>query len=47
MHGGIQINLRRMNFTTVNDDGETANCGGGALQYEMTAELFKQNKRAG
>jgi hypothetical protein len=47
VHRGIQINLRKMNHTTVNDDGETATIGGGALQYEVTAELLKQNKRAG
>ncbi|KAH7025021.1 uncharacterized protein B0I36DRAFT_387406 [Microdochium trichocladiopsis] len=44
MHNGIQINLRRMNSVTVNDDGLTATAGGGILQWEATRALFAKGK---
>ncbi|RDA85405.1 hypothetical protein CP532_1951 [Ophiocordyceps camponoti-leonardi (nom. inval.)] len=46
LQGGIQINMRRMNHTRLNLDGETANVGGGTLQREITAALFAEGKRA-
>lgn len=47
VHGGIQINMRRMNHTIVNCDGKTATAGGGVMQYEITSALDKQGKQAG
>ncbi|KAF2853831.1 FAD-binding domain-containing protein [Plenodomus tracheiphilus IPT5] len=43
---GIQINLRRLNTTTLSRDGKTANVGGGTLQYEITRSLFAKGKYA-
>ncbi|KAF2492995.1 FAD-binding domain-containing protein [Lophium mytilinum] len=43
---GIQINMRRLNTTTVDAGGKTATVGGGTLQYEITRELFAHNKQA-
>ncbi|KAJ4295318.1 hypothetical protein N0V90_007329 [Kalmusia sp. IMI 367209] len=44
---GIQINLRKLNSTTVDKGGKTATVGGGVLQWEATRALFAQNKQAG
>lgn len=45
--GGVQINMRRMNETTLGPDGATAVAGGGVMQYQITAALAAHNKRAG
>jgi len=47
VHGGIQINLRRMNQTKVQKNGKLSSSGGGVMQYEITASLFEQGKQAG
>lgn len=47
MQGGIQINMRKLNTTTLSSDGKTAVVGGGTLQYEITRALFEKNKYAG
>ncbi|KAI9903504.1 hypothetical protein N3K66_000033 [Trichothecium roseum] len=44
--GGVQINMRRMNATTLGPDGTTALAGGGVMQYQITAALAAHNKRA-
>ena len=44
---GIQINLRKLNTTLLNDTGKTAHVGGGTLQYEITRSLFDKGKYAG
>lgn len=44
---GIQINMRKMNATSVDAGGQTATIQGGTLQYEATRALFKKNKQAG
>jgi FAD/FMN-containing dehydrogenase len=44
---GIQINLRKLNTTTVSRDGKTAAVGGGTLQYEITRSLYAKGKYAG
>ncbi|KAF1911050.1 hypothetical protein BDU57DRAFT_485443 [Ampelomyces quisqualis] len=41
---GIQINLRKLNTTTVNHDGKTATVGGGTLQHEIVRSLFAKGK---
>ncbi|KAK3325116.1 hypothetical protein B0H66DRAFT_110470 [Apodospora peruviana] len=46
LHCGIQINMRKMNDTTVSKDGKTATGGGGVMQHEIVASLFKQGKMA-
>ncbi|USP74879.1 hypothetical protein yc1106_02153 [Curvularia clavata] len=43
---GIQINLRKLNTTTLNPDGKTAIVGGGTKQYEITRSLFGLGKYA-
>ena len=47
LDGGIQINMRKLNSSSVDADGKTATVGGGILQYELNASLFKQGKQAG
>ena len=44
---GIQINMRKLNTTTLSPDGTTAMVGGGTKQYEITRSLFAQGKYAG
>lgn len=44
---GIQINLRRLNSTTLDPSGDTATIGGGTLQYEANRALFAKGKQAG
>jgi FAD/FMN-containing dehydrogenase len=44
---GVQINMRRLNITTLSRDGKTAIVGGGTLQYEITRSLFAVGKYAG
>jgi FAD/FMN-containing dehydrogenase len=44
---GIQINLRKLNTTTLSPDGKSAIVGGGTLQYEITRSLFAKGKAAG
>lgn len=44
---GIQINMRKLNATTLKPDGKTAMVGGGTLQYEITRSLFALGKYAG
>jgi hypothetical protein len=44
---GIQINMRRLNTTTLQRDGNSAIVGGGTLQYEITRSLFAKGKYAG
>lgn len=41
---GIQINLRRLNTTTLSRDGKTAIVGGGTLQHEIVRSLFAEGK---
>ncbi|KAF2036502.1 FAD-binding domain-containing protein [Setomelanomma holmii] len=43
---GININLRKLNTTTLSRDGNTAIVGGGTLQYEITRSLFAKGKYA-
>ncbi|RMZ73654.1 6-hydroxy-D-nicotine oxidase [Pyrenophora seminiperda CCB06] len=43
---GIQINMRKLNTTTLGQGGKTAIVGGGALQYEATRALFAKGKYA-
>ncbi|UNI13464.1 hypothetical protein JDV02_000207 [Purpureocillium takamizusanense] len=43
---GIQINMRKMNHTTLKRDGRSASIGAGALQHEVIAALFSHGKRA-
>jgi FAD/FMN-containing dehydrogenase len=44
---GIQINMRKLNTTTISPDGKTAVAGGGTLQHEITHSLFAHGKYAG
>jgi len=44
---GIQINMRKLNTTTLSQDGMTAIVGGGTKQYEITRSLFALGKYAG
>jgi hypothetical protein len=44
---GIQINMRKLNTTTISPGGKTAFVGGGTLQYEITRSLFAHGKYAG
>jgi hypothetical protein len=44
---GIQINMRKLNTTTISRDGKTAIVGGGTLQHEITRSLFAKGKYAG
>jgi FAD/FMN-containing dehydrogenase len=44
---GIQINMRKLNTTTVDKSGTTATVEGGTLQYEITRSLYAKNKQAG
>ena len=44
---GIQINMRKLNTTILNQDGKTAMVGGGTIQYEITRALFAKGKYAG
>ena len=44
---GIQINMRKLNTTTLKQDGKTAMVGGGTMQYEITRALFVKGKYAG
>jgi FAD/FMN-containing dehydrogenase len=46
LKNGIQINLRNLNNTEVDEGGETATIGGGALQYETTKALYGAGKQA-
>lgn len=43
---GIQINMRKLNTTTLSQDGKTAIVGGGTKQYEITRSLFALGKYA-
>ncbi|KAH7083092.1 hypothetical protein BKA63DRAFT_461177 [Paraphoma chrysanthemicola] len=43
---GIQINLRKLNSTTLSSDGKTAAVAGGTIQYEITRSLFANGKYA-
>jgi len=47
LHGGIQINLRRMNTTRVDWEGggSTATVGGGTLQHEAVQSLYAQGEK--
>lgn len=45
LQGGIQINMRKINFARVDYGGRTATVGGGALQYEVTQALFAEGKQ--
>jgi FAD/FMN-containing dehydrogenase len=47
VHGGIQINMRKLNSLQLNSDGKTATVGGGVIQHEITEWLFKYGKQAG
>lgn len=44
---GIQINMRKLNTTTLSGNGSTAIVGGGMLQHELTHSLFAKNKYTG
>jgi hypothetical protein len=44
---GIQINMRKLNTTTLSQDGKTAIVGGGTLQHEITRSLFALGKYTG
>ncbi len=44
---GIQIDMRKLNTTTLQPGGNTALVGGGTLQYEITRSLYAQGKYAG
>lgn len=44
---GIQINMRKLNTTTISHDGKTAIVGGGTLQHEITRSLFANGRYAG
>ncbi|KAL1794199.1 hypothetical protein ACET3X_007620 [Alternaria dauci] len=43
---GIQINMRKLNTTTLSRDGKTAMVGGGTMQHEITRSLFALGKYA-
>ncbi|KAH7093198.1 hypothetical protein FB567DRAFT_544580 [Paraphoma chrysanthemicola] len=43
---GIQINLRKLNSTTLSSKGDTAAIAGGTIQYEITRSLFAKGKYA-
>jgi FAD/FMN-containing dehydrogenase len=44
---GVQINMRKLNTTTLGHDGKTAIVGGGILQHEITRSLFANGKYTG
>ena len=44
---GIQINMRKLNTTTLSQNGKTAMVGGGTMQHEITRSLFALGKYAG
>ncbi|KAI6782598.1 6-hydroxy-D-nicotine oxidase [Emericellopsis cladophorae] len=44
---GIQINMRRLNSSTLHEDGESATVGGGIMQHEIVAALAEHGKQAG
>jgi len=44
---GIQINMRKLNTTTLGQDGKTAIVGGGTMQHEITRSLFASGKYTG
>lgn len=44
---GIQINMRKLNSSSVHSEESVATVGGGIMQHEITAALFKQNKQTG
>ncbi|KAB2104140.1 hypothetical protein AG0111_0g7602 [Alternaria gaisen] len=43
---GIQINMRKLNTTTLSQNGKTAMVGGGTMQHEITRSLFALGKYA-
>lgn len=45
IHGGIQINMRKLNNTKVHPDGKRATVGGGTMQYELVRSLYSQGKK--
>jgi len=45
LNGGIQINMRKLNSTTVDQGGKTGTVGGGALQWEATKALYDAGKQ--
>lgn len=47
MKKGIQINMRKLNSSSVHSGGDVATVGGGIMQHEITAALFEDNKQAG
>jgi FAD/FMN-containing dehydrogenase len=47
MEHGIQINMRALNGVTLGSGGRAADLGGGALQWEITRELYARGKYAG
>ena len=47
LQNGVQINMRRMNSTTISGNGKTATAGGGVMQYQITEALAQHNKQAG
>ena len=46
LQDGLQINLRKLNSVTVNDD-DTVTVGGGTLQQELVSQLYEHGKKAG
>ncbi|KAK5660714.1 hypothetical protein OQA88_12079 [Cercophora sp. LCS_1] len=46
IQGGIMIDLRGLNSTSLNRDGKTAVVGGGILQHELVAALYEKGKYA-
>jgi FAD/FMN-containing dehydrogenase len=47
MEYGIQINMRELNGIVLRKGGQTADVGGGALQWEVTRSLYGSGKYAG
>ncbi|KAG9258516.1 uncharacterized protein F5Z01DRAFT_670231 [Emericellopsis atlantica] len=43
---GIQINMRKLNSSTLHEDGESATVGGGIMQHEIVAALAEHGKQA-
>lgn len=41
---GIQINMRKLNTSTLSGDGKVATVGGGMLQHEIVRSLFAEGK---
>ncbi|KAI4932264.1 uncharacterized protein J4E92_004164 [Alternaria infectoria] len=41
---GIQINMRKLNTTTLGQNGKTATVGGGTMQHEITGSLYASGK---